>query len=251
MACPVTSRTICWFSAGAASAVATMLTLAEVGRVDTVVVYTDPGSEHPDNARFINDCETWFHHGITRLRSDKYRDTWQVWEERRFIVSPQGALCTTELKKKIRQQFQQPDDIQVFGYTAEEQHRADRFREQNPEVDLRTPLIERSLSKADCLGIIERAGIALPAMYLLGYRNNNCVGCPKGGIGYWNTIRRDFPAVFDRMAALERDIGHSVLSDAAGPVWLDMLDPLRGDLLTEPDIECSLLCAGTEQMWTP
>ena len=243
----MTARTVCWFSAGAASAVATKLTLTETP--DAVVAYTDPGSEHPDNTRFLNDCEQWFNHPITRLRSDRYTDTWQVWEERRFIVSPQGALCTAELKKKVRYAFQRPDDIQVFGYTSEEQHRADRFRQQNPEVDLRTPLIERSLTKADCLGIVDRAGIELPAMYRLGYRNNNCIGCPKGGIGYWNTIRRDFPDTFNRMAALERNIGHSVLSDADGPVWLDQLDPKRGNILTEPDIECSLLCVGTETGW--
>ena len=241
------TRTLCWFSAGAASAVATKLTLAETP--DAVVAYTDPGSEHPDNTRFLDDCETWFGHPIIRLRSDRYADTWQVWEERRFIVSPQGALCTAELKKKVRYAFQRPDDIQVFGYTSEEQHRADRFRQQNPEVDLRTPLIERSLTKTDCLGIVDRAGIELPAMYRLGYRNNNCIGCPKGRIGYWNTIRSDFPDTFNRMAKLERDIGHSVLSDSDGPVWLDLLDPKRGSILTEPDIECSLLCVGTETGW--
>lgn len=241
-------RIVCWFSAGAASAVATKIKLAEAGS-GVVIVYTDPGSEHPDNIRFLDECEIWFDHEIVRLRSDRYIDTWQVWQERRFIVSPAGALCTAELKKKVRYAFQAPDDIQVFGYTAEEQHRADRFRRQNPEVILQTPLIERSLTKADCLGIIDRAGIALPAMYLLGYQNNNCIGCPKGGMGYWNKIRVDFPATFDRMALLERDIGHSVLSDAVGPVWLDELHPGRGHLLSEPDIECSLLCAATEAEW--
>ena len=238
-------RTVCWFSAGAASAVAARIKLAEVGP-DLIIAYTDPGSEHPDNERFIADCETWFDHEVFRMKSETYRDTWQVWEERRFIVSPQGALCTAELKKKVRFRFQRPDDVQVFGYTAEEGHRADRFRQQNPEVTLETPLIDLSLSKADCLGILERAGLTLPAMYLLGYQNNNCIGCPKGGMGYWNMIRRDFPAVFNRMAALERDIGHSVLSDANGPVWLDELDPTRGNILTEPDIECSLLCVAAE-----
>ena len=44
-------RTVVWFSAGAASAVAAKLTLAKAtGPVD--VVYTNPGSEHPDNQRF-------------------------------------------------------------------------------------------------------------------------------------------------------------------------------------------------------
>jgi hypothetical protein len=275
------TRVVCWFSAGAASAVATKLTLTE--HPDATIAYTDPGSEHPDNARFLDDCEQWFGRPIQRLRSEKYRDTWQVWEERRFLVSPAGALCTTELKKKVRFAFQRPDDVQVFGYTAEEKHRADRFRDQNPGVDLRTPLIERGLTKDDCLAMIERVGIELPAMYALGYRNNNCIGCPKGGMGYWNKIRRDFPEVFDRMARLERDIGASVLREQASiaplvdvpgereraadhfvtrtrdgkplarqqpsgsvPVWLDELDPDRGNHQDEPSFECSLLCALAE-----
>lgn len=239
------SRRLVWFSAGAASAVAAKLTLAE-GHEDVVVAYIDPGSEHPDNARFLADCEAWFGREIVRLRSERYADTWQVWNERRFIVSPGGALCTTELKKKVRRQFERDGDVQVFGYTAEEARRADRFREQNPEVTLATPLIERGLTKSDCLAMIDRAGIELPAMYRLGYANNNCIGCPKGGIGYWNKIRRDFPERFERMAALERQIGHSVLSDKRGPIWLDELDPQRGNHADEPSFECSLVCAAAE-----
>lgn len=238
------TRTVVWVSAGAASAVAAKLTLSDTP--DAVLAYTDTGSEHPDNVRFLADLEAWYGRPIERLRSARYGSTWQVWEERRFIVSPAGALCTAELKKRVRFGFEQPDDRQVFGYTVDEAHRADRFRRQNPEVELVTPLIDAGLTKADCLAIVERAGIALPAMYLLGYRNNNCVGCPKGGMGYWNMIRRDFPETFDRMAKLERELGHSTQKDDDGPVWLDELDPARGDIHTEPDVECSLLCALTE-----
>ena len=242
------SRVVVWISAGAASAVAGKLTLGE--HPDAALAYTDPGSEHPDNARFLDDLERWYDRPIVRLRSDRYVDTWQVWTERRFLVGPSGALCTTELKKRPRFAFERPDDVQVFGYTSEEQHRADRFRQQNPEVTLRTPLIERGLTKDDCLAIIDRSGIAMPAMYLLGYRNNNCIGCPKGGIGYWNKIRRDFPDVFTRMAGIERDLGHTVLRDKNGAIWLDELDPARGNHVTESDFECSLLCAITEQEMT-
>lgn len=235
-----------WISAGAASAVAAKLDIAAHPDASRVFAYTDPGSEHPDNVRFLADLEQWLGVTIERLRSERYADTWQVWSERRYLNGPTGALCTAELKKKPRFAFQHPGDVQVFGYTAEEAHRADRFREQNPEVTLVTPLIERGLTKDDCLAIIERAGLRLPAMYALGYRNNNCIGCPKGGLGYWNKIRRDFPEVFDRMARLERDLGHTCGRDDNGPVWLDELDPERGNHADEPSFECSLLCAIAE-----
>lgn len=239
------SRIVVWFSAGAASAVAWKLTAAE--RENVVAAYTDPGAEHPDNERFIRDCERWVGSEVIRLRSKKYRDTWQVFTERRFLNSPMGALCTTELKKVVRRDFQQPDDVQVFGYTAEEEHRANRFREQNPEVNLVTPLIERGLTKDDCLAMVDRAGIELPAMYKLGYRNNNCIGCVKGGMGYWNKIRNDFPDTFNRMAKVERDIGATILRDNDKPLYLDELDPKRGHYPKEPDIQCGLLCMVAEE----
>lgn len=239
------SRVIVWFSAGAASAVAWRLAVTDYG--DSVIAaYTDPGSEHTDNQRFIADCEKWIGSDVIRLKSKKYSDTWEVFEKRRFLNSPRGALCTTELKKIVRRDFQQPDDLQVFGYTAEEQHRADRFREQNPEVNLVTPLIDRGLTKDDCLAMIDRAGIELPAMYKLGYRNNNCIGCVKGGMGYWNKIRDDFPATFARMAAVERDIGATILRDNNEPLYLDELQTGRGDYPGEPDIQCGLLCMAAE-----
>lgn len=240
------TRTVVWFSAGAASAVAAKLTIAEQPD-DLHLVYVDPGSEHPDALRFIADCEAWFDHPVEVIRSEKYADTWDVWERTRFLVGPSGARCTGELKKKPRFAYQRPDDVQVFGYTVDERHRADRFREQNPGVDLRTPLIDHGLTKADCLGMVERAGIEMHAMYRLGFANANCVGCCKANsFTYWNQIRRHFPDVFDRMANLERDIGHSICKDAAGPVWLDELDPQRGKHDPQPDFDCSLMCSLAE-----
>lgn len=240
-----TPRTVVWFSAGAASAIAAKLTIAQ-NPPNLVIAYTDPGSEHPDNQRFLDDCEKWFGHPIIRLKSKKYADTWAVFEHG-YLVSPYGAMCTAELKKKVRRDFQLPDDIHVFGYTSEEQHRADRFREQNIEVDLHTPLIKYGLTKDDCLAMIQRAGIELPAMYKLGYRNNNCIGCVKGGMGYWNKIRKDFPDTFERMAQVERKLNISILRSESQSVFLDELDPTRGNHADEPSFECSLLCTIAEQ----
>jgi 3'-phosphoadenosine 5'-phosphosulfate sulfotransferase (PAPS reductase)/FAD synthetase len=236
------TRYLAWFSAGAASAVATKLSLS---LYDDVTIYrTDVGSEHPDNERFSADCAEWFGQEVRTIKVEKYADTWQVWEERRYLVGPTGALCTTELKKKARYMVERDYDAQIFGYTADrlDTIRATRFRDTNPDVTLLTPLIDRGLTKSDCLAMIERASIELPAMYKLGYRNNNCIPCVKGGMGYQNKIRRDFPEAFDRLAKLERKLGHTVLRDNGEPLYLDELDPERGNHDDEPDIECSLMC---------
>ncbi len=248
------SRIVCRFSCGAASAVATKLTLSKYGHDQVVITYSDPGSEHPDNKRFLDDCVRWFNHSVTTLKSEKYADTWAVWEGERFIAGVAGAPCTGLLKRAPTYDFQQPGDILVFGYTVEERVRAESFRRQNFEQAFETPLIDAGLTKADCLAMIKRAGIELPAMYHLGYRNNNCIGCPKGGMGYWNKIRRDFPETFERMAALQRLLGagSGFLKDHAKGrrITLDELAPERGNHQAEPDIECSLMCHISEDKIT-
>jgi 3'-phosphoadenosine 5'-phosphosulfate sulfotransferase (PAPS reductase)/FAD synthetase len=245
------SRVVCRFSCGAASAVATKLTLAKYGADKVVITYSDTGSEHPDNHRFLADCEDWFKQSIIVLRSDKYVDTWDVWEKERFIVSARGAPCTGLLKRAPTYTFQKPGDILVFGYTIEERARAESFRRQNFEQPFETPLIEAGLTKSDCLAMIERAGIQLPVMYELGYHNNNCIGCPKGGKGYWNKIRRDFPDVFERMSELQRRLGNGSgfwpNPNSDGRLVLDDLHPEAGRHDEEPNIECSLLCHIAEQ----
>jgi 3'-phosphoadenosine 5'-phosphosulfate sulfotransferase (PAPS reductase)/FAD synthetase len=244
---------VAWFSCGAPSAVAAKLALKNYGPRRVVVARIDTGTEHPDQERMTAEVQDWLDHPVTVLRSEDFADTWAVWEKRRFIVGPDGAPCTVELKRKVRYAFQEPTDLHVFGYTTEEAHRYARFRESEPGLDIWCPLIDRDLTAEDCRAIILGAGIDLPAMYRLGFQNNNCIGCPKGGIGYWNHIRRHFPDTFDRMAKLERDIGYAVLAEEIPdsgrkkrPVWLDELDPDRGDILTEPAHQCSLICASVE-----
>lgn len=243
-------RVVAWFSHGAASAVATKMALAEYDEVTIACI--DTGSEHPDNERFREDAEAWFGQPIVVLRSPDYADIYEVFDGTGYLVGPAGARCTTELKKKVRWAFERPDDIHIFGYTADTQDakRAVRFVEQNPGVDARFPLVEAGLTKGECLALIERAGITIPEMYRLGYRNNNCLGCVKGGMGYWNKVRRDFPEVFDRMARQERKMGRTVLRSNGEALYLDTLDPERGNYEAE-DIACGPVCVTVEQDWTP
>ena len=231
---------------------ATKLILRKYDRDRVVISYCDPGSEHEDNARFLADCVRWFNHPVDVLKSQKFRDTWDVWEKEKFIASQYGAPCTGALKREPAYGFELPTDILVMGYTCEELERADRIQQQNFERTFEFPLIEAGLSKADCLGLLERANIELPMMYRLGFQNNNCIGCPKGGRGYWNMIRKHFPDKFWRMAALQRKFNVAFWIEPDGTkVFLDMLDPNRGVQFDEPNIECSILCHIAEQNMEP
>lgn len=49
---------IAWFSCGATSAVACKFALQMYD--DVRICYIETGSGHPDNERFIRDCEQWY-----------------------------------------------------------------------------------------------------------------------------------------------------------------------------------------------
>jgi 3'-phosphoadenosine 5'-phosphosulfate sulfotransferase (PAPS reductase)/FAD synthetase len=238
-------RVVCWFSAGDASAVAAKLAVDKYPHA--ILVYIDTGSEHEDNPRFIRDVEVWLDRPVYKIKSEIYSDIWQVFKATRWLVGPAGARCTTELKKKVRQKFEKPDDLQVFGYTIEEKERLSRFANNNPEMNVWCPLIDRKLSKSDCHDIVSLAGIELPVMYKQGFRNNNCLGCPKGGQKYWGRTRKFYPEIFERMSKVERKLDVAINKSYAGDGERKkvFLDELPDDILiTEPEqsVSCGLFC---------
>jgi 3'-phosphoadenosine 5'-phosphosulfate sulfotransferase (PAPS reductase)/FAD synthetase len=234
-------RVISWFSCGAASAVATILAAIKYGQIEAV--YCRVVEEHEDNLRFLHDFTQVTGIPVKVIVDEKHQGSiYEVFTKRGFIKNQYGAPCTMILKKDMRKAYQQPNDIQVFGYTVEEQDRADRFIDGNNDVKEDFILIDNAITKQDCYAHLTKLGLKLPVMYHLGYSNNNCVGCVKGGMGYWNKIRKDFPDRFDKMVKLERLIGHAVNKDENGPVYLDELEPNRGRFKADMPADCGFTC---------
>jgi hypothetical protein len=240
------SRLVCWFSCGAASAVATKLAIAAEREI--VIARCIVKEEHPDNDRFAADCEKWFGLPIVNLTADEYEGSvYEVIRRRKYISGVAGAPCTMLLKKQVREQFQRPDDCHVFGYCEEEQDRYDHFLDAN-NIDCIAPLIEKNISHANALAIIQSAGIRLPEMYQLGYQHNNCIGCVKAtGAGYWNKIRSDFPQAFWRMAGASRALSVKMVRDGKERIYLDQLREGTGRYQDEPEIQCGIFCEMVNQ----
>jgi hypothetical protein len=240
-------RAIVWFSCGAASAVAAKLAAIDPpDGLPVELVYCDTGGEHEDNVRFCRDVSRWVGLPVLSIRNPTYRDHYHVAERDRYINGPTGARCTRQLKRLPRERYQRPGDLHIWGFDSTEQERADDFEERNPDLKCHFPLIEAGLTKDDCFHLIKRAGIELPMMYKLGYRNNNCIGCWKGGMGYWNKIRRDFPERFAEAARICREVGASPIKMNGKPLFLDELDPAAGRYDTEPDPICGIMCQLTQ-----
>lgn len=234
---------VSWFSGGLSSAIATILA-DDVDAIVRIWIYAE-----------LNDCMTdklqEFVQNRTGINvimlSSVFRTPVDVARRYRYISSPYGAPCTQVLKRDIRLYFERfaPQTIteHVFGYTADEAHRASRIMKLMPEYKFHFPLIERGLTKSDVLHLARRNQIPVPHSYEL-FEHNNCIGCLKSrSPAYWIKIRRHFPEVFHQVARLERELNYALISNKGSRVFLDEL-PDDIDVLGAKDENtgCSLWC---------
>jgi hypothetical protein len=237
-------RTLIWFSTGAASAVMTQLMLRE-DRETAIVVRCETGNEDPDNYRFEADVMRHLNTSITVLKSDEFDNVRDVWKRERYMAGINGASCTRAMKVEPRLAFQHPTDRHAFGYTADkaDKERFKRLQENYPELVVRAPLIEQGINKANCLGRIERWGIALPRSYAMGFPNANCLqsGCVKGGLGYWSRYRHYFPEAFAKTAAQAREIGARLVKYKGERIFIDEI-PADYPMIDATLPACDFLC---------
>lgn len=230
---------VCWISAGVSSFVAGYL---ERDTIDKFI-YIDIEDQHSDSIRFIDDCEKVLGKKIERLESP-YKSVENAIRAAHMIGNANTGFypCTNWLKKRIRKEWEYEhrayNITYVWGFDCHEERRAKTLVETMFKFGHCFPLIERQLTKQDVHGICTELGVKRPVMYDLGYNNNNCVGCVKGGMGYWNKIRNDFPEVFESRSKLEREMGSSILKEC----YLDELDPKRGRMSDEIPIDCTIMC---------
>lgn len=232
-------KTVSWFSAGVSSAVATKLAIDTIDQI----IYIHIDDHHPDSLRFVKECESWFNKPIEITQSpyECVENALLGAGGRGYVNGPAGAPCTRFLKRRVRREWEieQKDKLTyIWGMDVSESHRVDRLITAMPECNHVFPLIDKNITKEQAHKILKASGIKRPMMYDLGYNNNNCIGCVKGGMGYWNKIRIDFPDVFESRAKLERRIGGTCIKG----VYLDELDENRGRNLKPVCEDCGIFC---------
>lgn len=203
-----------WWSGGVTSAVACKEMLNLYGLDKSKIIMIDTGNEHPDTYRFKNDCEHWYGIEIETISGlgDKYKTIQDVWRRFLSLNVAHGAICSTVLKREVREAWQKNHlyDRQIFGYefTKKEFNRALSMYLNHSDSKPVFPLLMLGYDKEMCFKMVEEAGIKVPQSYFEGFNNNNCykTGCVQGGIGYWQKMERDRHDAFEEMAAIEHEL---------------------------------------------
>jgi hypothetical protein len=204
------------------------------------IIYCHIDDQHPDSLRFLRDAEKLIGKPIEILQSP-YQSVDAVMQQFRFVNSAHGAKCTEILKRRVRKEWEvkQTEPLKyVWGMDNGERKRIEPLKRANPNQEHLFPLVDEGLLKQDCHAISARLGMKRPAMYDLGFHNNNCIGCVKQGMYFWNLTRKYFPNIFALRAKREREIGHSCVKEC----FLDELDPRRGREEDEISKECGIMC---------
>lgn len=218
-------KIICWWSGGITSAVACKIALDLFkDKNECRVVMIDTGNEDEDTYRFKTDCEKWYEINIEKISAIQkvnltyvdigleYENIQDVWVKHKSLNVATGAICSTQLKRKVRESWQEENefDYQVFGFEFDKKefNRALGLHKNHRKAKGIYPLIMMGYDKDECLKIVQKAGIEIPRMYKMGFRNNNCfkTGCVQGGVGYWQKMQRDFPKKFEEMAEMEHKL---------------------------------------------
>jgi 3'-phosphoadenosine 5'-phosphosulfate sulfotransferase (PAPS reductase)/FAD synthetase len=108
---------IAWWSGGITSAVACYWAIQTFKNVEIVFLDTK-GNEHDDTYRFLQDCEVLYGQKIKITSNDKYNSIEDVWRKYKSLNTAKGAICSTELKREMREQYQDLSKHwgQVFGF---------------------------------------------------------------------------------------------------------------------------------------
>ena len=230
------------FSYGGGVQSTAALILAAQGRIDfQTFLFANVGtdSENPATIRYFDEVAVPFAegHGLQLIELEKTRNGLPDTIYQHILESPSsigipvymatGApgnrSCTIDYKVKVVEKWLRKHD----GYPAEIGigFSLDEFQRMTTAHDTEKkrnvyPLIDLRLTRADCLQIIQQAGLPTPP-------KSSCYFCPFHSMKVWQEMRLKQPGLFQKAVELEAFINRK--RDAIGKdhVWLSRkLKPL-------------------------
>jgi hypothetical protein len=209
------------FSGGVTSAWCAGWALRTYPREEVCLVFHDTKEEDPDTYRFIADMSRKLYHPVIEVSDG--RSVTQLIRDENYMANDRNAFCSRILKSDQRRRYFEQlrsegvtEIVSIVGFSANEPLRMQRAWAvgQREGYEVRFPVAEEGVTKQQAADWCISKGVCLPLMYAWS-EHANCVGCVRGGKSYWLMVKEIRPDVYEARAALEEELGHTMLRDTS------------------------------------
>ena len=189
---------------GGINSVALMVVLLEEGCPLDGAVFADTGGEVPETYEYLATAKEYLagHDVPLTIVTKRGRTLYETSWDRRVFPSSIWRWSTRDYKiTPIHRHYRSLDSHinQYLGIAWDEIHRMKDSRVKY--VTNLYPLIDRGFTRADCVAIIEEAGLPIP-------QRSSCFFCPFNSVDRWRWLYETHPELFDKAVALEERSKH-------------------------------------------
>jgi len=190
---------------GGVNSVALMVLLLRERMPLDEVVFADTGGEVPETYSYLEVTRRYLEpHGIpfttvSKTGPNLYENAWR----RRVLPSAIWRWSTRDYKvRPIMRHYRSLGKQHINQYLAIAYDEIERMKDSRVDsVTNLYPLIERRITRADCVALIQDAGLALPP-------KSSCFFCPFGSLDRWRWLYETHPDLYAKAMALEEHSKH-------------------------------------------
>lgn len=202
---------IVFYSGGIGSWMTAKRVIAQHGKENVILLFTDTLIEDEDLYRFIN--ETVKEMDVQYEYIADGRTPWEVFKDVKYLGNSRLAQCSHVLKQKpadkwIKANYKPDECLLYLGIDWSEAHRVKSPTKNWLPYTVLFPMCEEPyLTKQDMLDELQRLGIEIPKLYKLGFSHNNCGGgCVRAGQGHFVNLLKQLPFVYQEWEVNEQQM---------------------------------------------
>ena len=188
---------------GGKDSTALALRLAEIEPRDYEYICNETGNELPEMHAHWEKLELMLGKKIIRVRHNK--DLEGTIRDMNMLPSVFARWCTRVLKIEptIKYMNVLPEGSTLYvGLRADEEARRGLFGE---DIKIRFPMREWDWKEEDVWNYLAQRGVEIPT-------RTDCALCPYQRLGEWRDLHNNYPVLWARGVALEKELGHTFRS---------------------------------------
>lgn len=202
---------------GGVNSTALMILLVSNGEPLDEVVFADTGGELPETYEHLEHVRQYLQHRAIPLTILAHRihgrDLYETCWHRKVIPSALWRWSTRDFKVRPIHRYYRTVGCHISQYLAIAYDEIERMRDSTvPLVTNLYPLVDRKISRNQCVSIIEDAGFPVPI-------KSSCFFCPFGSLDRWRFIHDNHPALYSKAIALEENSKHFPLQRLTDQVF--------------------------------